>query len=75
MGDLITRIGRGLKEHFSEILLCGVLFLMLWFVVFMSHIHNDSLASKGTDFAGQVLAALLTLLTASRINQGGPPHA
>lgn len=53
-------------SHFSEILLCVVLMLMLGFTVSMSHVHNDSLASKGMEFAGQALAALLTLMVASK---------
>lgn len=57
--------------HFSEVLLCLVLVMMLGFVTFMGHVHNDSLASKGIELAGQVLAALLTLMVASK--QSAPP--
>lgn len=60
-----------MKSHFSELLLFLVLILMLGFTIAMSHIHNDSLASKGTEFAGQALAALLTLMVASK--QATPP--
>ena len=55
-----------MPSHFSEIVLCFVLCLMLGFVVFMGHVHNDSLASKGMEFTGQALAALLTLMVASK---------
>jgi hypothetical protein len=55
-----------MKEHFSELMLMAVLLMMLGFVVFMGHVHNDSLASKGVEFAGQALAALLTLMVAGR---------
>jgi len=54
------------KDHFSELLLFITLMAMLGFSVFMSHIHNDSLASKGMEFGGQALAALLTLMVASK---------
>ena len=53
-------------EHFSEVMLVVVLAGMLCFTVTMSHVHNDSLASKGMEFAGQALAALLTLMVASK---------
>lgn len=55
-----------MKEHFSEMLLYITLCLLVGFVIFMGHVHNDSLASKGMEFVGQVLAALLTLMVASR---------
>lgn len=55
-----------MPSHFSEIVLVCVLILMLSFVVFMGHVHNDSLASKGMEFTGQALAALLTLMVASK---------
>jgi hypothetical protein len=55
-----------MSSHFSEILLCVVLCLMLGFSIHMSAVHNDSLASKGMEFAGQALAALLTLMVASK---------
>ena len=45
---------------------------MLGFSVHMSAVHNDSLASKGIEFAGQALAALLTLMVASKQS---PPAA
>jgi hypothetical protein len=54
------------KDHMSEAGLSGILVLLLGFVILMSHIHNDSLASKGMEYAGQVLAALLTLAVAAR---------
>ena len=63
-----------MKEHFSEVMLLVVLALMLGFVVFMGHVHNDSLASKGVEFVGQVLAALLTLMVAGRkLPEATPP--
>lgn len=55
-----------MTSHFSEMVLVIVLCLMLGFVVFMGHVHNDSLASKGMEFTGQALAALLTLMVASK---------
>jgi len=71
-GDIILKIGSTLKEHFSEVLLCIVLLLMLSFAVHMGAVHNDSLASKGMEFAGQVLAALLTLMVGSSRKQSPP---
>jgi hypothetical protein len=41
-----------MSSHFSEILLFILMLSMLEFVVFMGHVHNDSLASKGMEFAG-----------------------
>lgn len=55
-----------MTSHFSEIVLVCVLIIMLGFVVFMNVQHNDSLAAKGMEFAGQGLAALLTLMVASK---------
>jgi hypothetical protein len=55
-----------MTSHFSEMLLFILMISMLGFVVFMGHVHNDSLASKGMEFAGQALAALLTLMVASK---------
>ena len=55
-----------MKGHFSEVMLLIVLGLMLGFVVFQGHVHNDSLATKGMEFSGQALAALLTLMVASK---------
>ncbi len=55
-----------MPSHFSEILLFILLLCMLGFVLLMGHVHNDSLASKGMEFAGQALAALLTLMVASK---------
>ncbi len=55
-----------MKGHFSELALLVVLVLLLLFVVFQGHVHNDSLATKGMEFAGQGLAALLTLMVASK---------
>lgn len=53
-------------SHFSEIVLVIVLLLLLVFVCGMQYVHNDSLASKGMEFSGQALAALLTLMVASK---------
>ena len=62
------------SDHFSEILLFLVLMCLLAFVILQGHVHNDSLANKGTEFAGQALAALLTLMVASgRKPPDGPP--
>jgi len=55
-----------MKGHFSEVMLLMVLAMMLGFVVFQGHVHNDSLATKGMEFAAQALAALLTLMVASK---------
>lgn len=55
-----------MTSHFSEIVLVLVLMLMLGFVGGMSHVHNDSLAAKGMELTGQALAALLTLMVASK---------
>ncbi len=55
-----------MNNHFSELMLFATLAAMLGFVVLMGHVHNDSLASKGMEFAGQVIAALLTLMVSSR---------
>lgn len=57
-----------MKGHFSELLLYAAMAGMLMFVVYMGHVHNDSLAAKGMEFTGQILAALLTLTVASRQN-------
>lgn len=54
-----------MKEHFSEIMLVVTLLIFLSFVILMVVWHNDSLAAKGIELAGQVLAALLTLMVAS----------
>lgn len=62
-----------MSDHFSEILLFTVLMLLLVFVVFMGHVHNDSLANKGTEFVGQALAAILTLMVAGRKPPPNPP--
>ena len=59
-----------IRDHFAEFLLTFILVGMMAFVVFMGHVHNDSLASKGTEFAAQVLASILT---AAQIKRGGPP--
>ena len=61
-----------MKEHFSEILLVIVLIIMLGFTVGMNRTHNDALASSGKDFAGQALAALLTLMVASKQSAPAP---
>ena len=61
-----------MREHFSEVALVIVLMIFLGFVVLMSTWHNDSLASKGMEFGGQALAALLTLMVSSR--KGGAPE-
>jgi len=55
-----------MTSHFSEMVLVVVLCLMLGFVIFMGHVHNDSLASKGMELTGQAMAALLTLMVASK---------
>lgn len=49
-----------------EVILVLVLVLLIAFVVWMSHTHNDSLASKGCDFIYGDLGALWGLAQASR---------
>ena len=61
-----------MNTHFSEIVLFLVLILMLGFSGGMSRVHNDSLASKGMEFTGQALAALLTLMVASKQSPPAP---
>ena len=63
-----------LKDNFTALLLCAMFLIVLAFVTFMGHVHNDSLASKGTEYAGQVLGALFLALRGVRSN-GGPPNA
>lgn len=55
-----------MKEHSSEMILILALLIFMGFVILMVVWHNDSLASKGMEFGGQALAALLTLMVASR---------
>ena len=45
-------------DHFSEFLYSGLIWTLLGFVIFMSHVHNDSLAAKGMDFVYLILGAL-----------------
>jgi hypothetical protein len=52
--------------HFSELLLSILLLLSLGFLGWTSHVHNDALTQWGQGIVGQVLAALLTLMVASR---------
>jgi hypothetical protein len=55
-------------DHFTELLYCGLTMVLLGFVIFMGHVHNDSLAAKGMDFVYLILGALTQ---ASR--SGGKP--
>jgi hypothetical protein len=51
------------------------LLIFLGFVLLMCVWHNDSLAAKGIEFAGQVLAALLTLMVSGgRAAKATPPE-
>ena len=52
--------------HFSELLLSFLLMVGLGFLMWGSHIHNDALVQWGQSIAGQLLAALLTLMVASK---------
>ena len=45
-------------DHFPEYLYTLIVLMLLGFVIFMSHVHNDSLASKGMDFVYLILGAL-----------------
>jgi len=55
------------KDHFTELLLVVLFVLVLFFVVYMSHIHNDQLANKLMEFDSGVLGALfLAMRTTTR---------
>ena len=73
MRDIIIRIGSTLKLHFSEATLFCALFLMLAFATHMSAVHNDSLAVKGTEFAGQILSALVAFMVGASKTTPPPP--
>lgn len=45
-------------DHFTELMYTAMIFGLLGFVVFMGHVHNDSLASKGMDFVWAFIGAL-----------------
>lgn len=45
-------------DHFPEFLYTILVCILLGFVIFMSHVHNDSLAGKGMDFVYLILGAL-----------------
>ncbi len=47
-----------LRDHFTELLLVALFVGVLFFVVYMSHIHNDQLANKLMEFDSGVLGAL-----------------
>jgi hypothetical protein len=61
------------REHFTEILLCVMFLLICALVMFVSHSHNDSLASKFTEYAGQVLGALFLAMKGTSSTGGGKP--
>ena len=63
-----------LKDNFTPLLLCVMFMVVLGFVMLMGHGHNDSLASKGTEYAGQVLGALFLALRGVRSTGGTPPQ-
>ena len=46
------------SDHFTEVTYVLLVCLLLGFVIFMGHVHNDSLASKGMDFVYLILGAL-----------------
>lgn len=48
-----------------ELMLIGVLLILVIVVIWMSHIHNDSLAAKFSDFIYGDLGALWGLTTKS----------
>ena len=56
-----------MSGHFSEMLLSFLLLVSLGFLLFASKVHNDQLALWGQNMALQLLAALLTLMTAGGI--------
>lgn len=45
-------------DHFPEFLYTLIIIVLLCFVIFMSHVHNDSLAAKGMDFVWAFIGAL-----------------
>ena len=55
-----------MSGHFSELLLSFLLLTSLAFLAYASHVHNDQLALWGQNMALQLLAALLTLMVASK---------
>jgi hypothetical protein len=59
--------------HFSELLLSLLFVLSMGFLAYGSHIHNDALVQWGQSIAGQLLAALLTLMVASKKSADSPP--
>ena len=54
--------------------LFAALLLLLTFVALWSHVHNDSLASKGMEYVGQVLGAMFYAMNKSA-RSGGPANA
>ena len=63
-----------MKDHFTEILLCAMFLLVCIFIFAFGKVHNDSLAGKFTEFAGQVLGALFLAMRGVRSNGGSPPE-
>ena len=59
--------------HFSELLLSFLLLTSFAFLAYASHVHNDQLAQWGQSIAGQLLAALLTLMVASKTATANKP--
>lgn len=64
----VTTVTRPI-DHFSEFLYTLIIVMLLSFVIFMGHVHNDSLASKGMDFVYLILGAL------TQASTGGPRRA
>ena len=62
-----------MKGHFSELLLAFLLVLTFGFLAWSSHVHNDALTQWGQGVSGQVLAALLTLMVASKAAVSNKP--
>jgi hypothetical protein len=54
-------------DHFNETLYVACILALLGFVIFMGHVHNDSLASKGMDFILIFIGALTNASTGKRV--------
>jgi len=68
-------MGNTAKDHFTELLLCVMFLLICLLIMLVAHSHNDSLAAKFTEYAGQVLGALfLAMRGATNTGGGNPPN-
>jgi hypothetical protein len=54
-------------DHFNEVLYVSCILALLGFVIFMGHVHNDSLASKGMDFILIFIGALTNASTGKKL--------